>query len=153
MRIPVIRSARAFVTSLKATKSNRQLFRRGAAAVEFAVVAPILFLVVLGVIEIGRAMMVNEILNHAARSGCRAGTIAGSNNTRVSSAVDQGLQYTTGSTTTITVNGSAGDVSTATRGDIISVEVSVPYSSVSWLPNQRFLQSATLRGRAVMFHE
>jgi Flp pilus assembly protein TadG len=127
--------------------------RRGAAAVEFAVVAPVLILVLLGVIEVSRAMMVDELLNNAARSGCRAGTIAGSTNTKVTTVVNQCLENIPDSTTIITVNGAGGDVRTAGRGDIVSVEVAVPYSSVSWLPKNRFLGNATLRGTVVMFHE
>ena len=41
--------------------------RRGVAAVEFAVVAPVFFLLVAGVIEFGRAMMVESILANAAQ--------------------------------------------------------------------------------------
>lgn len=142
-----------FVCFSQTATRKRQSQRGGAAAVEFAVVAPLLILIVLGVIEFSRAMMVNEMLNNAARSGCRAGTITGSTNTRVSTVVGQCLPNMTGSSTTITVNGSSGEVSSASRGDIVSVEVSLPYSSVSWLPKNRFLANATLRGRAVMFHE
>ena len=47
----------------------RTRFRKAAAAVEFAVVSPLLFTAVLGIIEFGRAMMVLELLNNAARAG------------------------------------------------------------------------------------
>jgi len=39
--------------------------RRGAALVEFAVIAPLFFLLVVGVIEFGRAMMVKQIITNA----------------------------------------------------------------------------------------
>src|SRR5262249_62283771 len=96
--------------------ANSQARRRtGAAVVEFPVVAPLLFALALGIIEFGRAMMVLELLNNAARAGCRAGVLSGSSNTDVNSAITTAL---TGSgvnspSTTIDVNGSQADVSTA----------------------------------------
>ncbi len=45
--------------------------RRGAATVEFAIVAPILFLFVFGVIEYGRALQVKQVLTNTAREGAR----------------------------------------------------------------------------------
>lgn len=45
--------------------------RRGAALVEFAVVAPLLFLVLFGIIEFGQIFKVRQTCQHAAREGCR----------------------------------------------------------------------------------
>ncbi len=45
--------------------------RCGAAAVEFAIVAPVFFLLVIGMIEIGRALMVQQVLINASRVGAR----------------------------------------------------------------------------------
>ncbi|MBV9126276.1 MAG: pilus assembly protein, partial [Planctomycetes bacterium] len=48
--------------------------KRGAiAAVEFALVAPLLFLFIIGMFEISRGMQVKAMLNNAARKGCRTG--------------------------------------------------------------------------------
>ncbi|MFN5289463.1 MAG: TadE/TadG family type IV pilus assembly protein, partial [Planctomycetia bacterium] len=38
--------------------------RKGAAAVEFAIVAPLLFLLILGIIEFARIFMVVQIINN-----------------------------------------------------------------------------------------
>ena len=43
--------------------------RRGAAATEFAIVAPVFFLMVIGFIEFGRALMVQQVLVNASRVG------------------------------------------------------------------------------------
>src|SRR3989304_5166188 len=43
--------------------------RRGVAAVEFAIVAPIFFLLVFGMIEFGRVIMVKQIITNASREG------------------------------------------------------------------------------------
>lgn len=45
--------------------------RRGVAVVEFAVVLPLLLLLLLGIWELGRIIHVQVIMNNAARDGCR----------------------------------------------------------------------------------
>src|SRR5947209_283568 len=62
--------------------SNR---RWGAAAVEFAIVAPLLVSLVLGLIEFGRVLMVEQILTNAAREGCRTAVLDGSTTSDTSS--------------------------------------------------------------------
>jgi Flp pilus assembly protein TadG len=46
---------------------------RGAAAVEFALIAPLLLLMVLGVTEMGKIVYYRSVLESAARSGTQAG--------------------------------------------------------------------------------
>ncbi|MBT8214513.1 MAG: pilus assembly protein [Acidimicrobiia bacterium] len=50
---------------------RRFLSDRGAAMVEFAIIAPLLLLVVFGIIEFGRAYNAQNSLTHAAREGAR----------------------------------------------------------------------------------
>lgn len=50
--------------------------RRGAAAVEFALVLPVLMLILLGIIEFGRAWNVKQTLTDAAREGARVAVVA-----------------------------------------------------------------------------
>jgi Flp pilus assembly protein TadG len=129
--------------------------RRGVAAVEFAVVASLLFMLLLGIIEIGRAMMVLEMLNNAARSGARMGTLQGSANTDVTSAVTNALANAgfSGTSTAVSVNGATANVNTAVAGDSVTVTVSVPYNNVTWLPTSMFLAGRTLGSTVVMRHE
>lgn len=51
---------------------------RGQALVEFALITPVLFLVILGVIEAGRYIFHSELINHAAREGARYAIVHGS---------------------------------------------------------------------------
>lgn len=51
---------------------------RGQAMVEFALVAPILFLLILGTIEAGRFIFYYELLNNATREGARYAIVHGS---------------------------------------------------------------------------
>ncbi len=48
---------------------------RGAAMVEFAIIAPLLFLLVFGVIDFGRVFFLYNNLTNAAREGARAGAV------------------------------------------------------------------------------
>ena len=53
------------------TISRSNLQRRGAVAVEFAIVAPILVAMLIGMIELGRAFEAQNMLEVAAREGAR----------------------------------------------------------------------------------
>jgi Flp pilus assembly protein TadG len=129
--------------------------RDGAAAVEFALVAPVLFLfIVLPMFEFGRALMVSELVTNAARDGARVGILPGNTNTAVTTAINADLsaQGITGATTTITVNGASADVSTAAQGVPVQVTVSVPFNNVAWIPG-RFLGGMNLTGVQTLPHE
>lgn len=47
----------------------------GTAAVEFAIVLPLLLLIIVGILEWGRYFVVRESVVHAAREGARGGTL------------------------------------------------------------------------------
>jgi Flp pilus assembly protein TadG len=121
--------------------------RCGAAAVEFAIVAPVIFLLILCLIEFGRGLMVMHLLNNAARQGGRVATIEGKATSDVNTAVTNALQGqpTNGITTTVTVAGAVADANTAKAGDEIIVSVSLPVSTFTWLPFSQYL-SGNLTG-------
>jgi Flp pilus assembly protein TadG len=122
--------------------------RRGAHLVEFALVAPVFFVFVLAMIDIGRGMMVSSLLSSAARAGCRTGVLPGKSDTDVQAAVAQALngQGIPGTTTTVKVNGTVANASTAQTKDLITVTVTVPLSNVAWLPMSEFV-NGTLGGQ------
>ena len=55
----------------------RRRDQSGAAAVEFALIASLLFMVLFGIIEFGRLFNELEVLNSAAREGARAAAVRG----------------------------------------------------------------------------
>lgn len=67
------------------TKKNRR--ERGAAAVEFALVVPILLLIIVGIVEFSRIYNVQITLNQAAREGARSMAISNNVTTAQSQAV------------------------------------------------------------------
>ncbi|MDP1799373.1 MAG: TadE/TadG family type IV pilus assembly protein [Planctomycetaceae bacterium] len=115
--------------------------RRGVATVEFALAAPILFLLLFGIFEIAHAFMVQHQIKDAARQGCRVGVCPYKFNADVTATVDTALSKAgiTGASTTILVNDAAGDVGTALAGDEISVRITLTAADVSLYPGGGFI--------------
>jgi Flp pilus assembly protein TadG len=129
---------------------RRHVLRRAAAATEFAIVAPVFFLMVIGFIEFGRALMVQQVLVNASRVGARMASTTGATTSAVQSAVQD---YTTG----VAVPGVSVSVSpnpaTASAGTVITVTAAVPFSSVSWMSSPWFLGDKTLTANSQMRKE
>lgn len=126
-------------------------YRRGAAVVEFAVVAPIFFLLVFGMVEYGRMVMVQQILTNASREGARVAVLDGTTTSQVTSTVQTYLQSCSVSGATVTVTPSPP--SSAAYGAAVTVAVSVNFDQVSWLPSPMFLGGKTMRATTVMRRE
>lgn len=125
--------------------------RRGAAAVEFAVVAPVFFLLVFGMIEYGRMVMVQQIITNASREGARIGVLDGSTSSDVTTAVQGYLTSAAIRGADVTVTPSPP--SSAGYGAPVTVNVSVGFNQVSWLPSPMFLGGKTLSATTVMRRE
>lgn len=124
--------------------------RSGVAAVEFAIISPLLFMLLLGSIELSRGFMVQQVLTNASRVGARQASTLSATSSGVSSAVASYAEGMGIEGTTITVQPSPAD---AGNGDEIQVTVSVPYSSVTWLPVPKFMIGKTLTATSVMRKE
>lgn len=133
--------------------------RRGATLVEMALVAPIFFMVVLAIIEFGRAMMVSQMVTNAAREGARMACIDGSSNATVKQRIQDFLQDAAAvapgaETITITVdNANAGnEVANAVRGDACTIQIQVPFDQVQYVAG-KYLSGVNLVGHSTMRHE
>lgn len=146
MRLPI--------THQRVALGRLQPRRRAAALVEFALIAPFLVTIVLGIIEFGRVMMVEQILTNAAREGGRSAVLPGGTISNARTAVENYLTNSgvtlTNSATQVTVS---PDPSTATSGSSITVTISVPFSDVSWLSKPLFMGTKTLGATVVMRKE
>lgn len=131
--------------------------RRGAAAVELAIVLPFLLALVLGMLEIGRAIMATNALTTAAREGVRAGVVANGDNAKITAAVNSSLTAQkiplSNVQVAVKVNNVTANVSSAATGAAVSVTVSVPYHDVKWVPSPDYLVGKTLTATAVMRRE
>lgn len=133
--------------------------RRGAAAVEFALVTPLFLLVLAGIMEFGQAFRIEHMLSNASRRGARAAVVDSATTTQVTQKVKTNCEQTLGVnqadvTAQIAVNGTVGaDLSLAGEGDEITVTVSVPYSKVGIGFYANIFSNATLSSTCTLEHE
>ena len=122
-------------------------YRSGVAVVEFAIVAPVFVLFVMGMIEVARGLMVQEVITNAAREGARAAVVDTSTSSTVTSAVQSYLTAANISTSAATITVT---IPAVRFNGIAIVTVSVPYSKVTWVPVPRYLGSITLTATSTM---
>ena len=122
--------------------------RLGATITEFAIIAPIFFLLVLSSFEFGRAIMVQQILTNAAREGARQAIVENADSTDVVNSVTSYLSGTTVPGVTVTIDPTS--LQTVGFGDEVTVTVTVPYDQVSWLPVSSFMSGKILTGESMM---
>lgn len=124
--------------------------RRGVAAVEFAIVAPVFFLLIIGIVEIGRAMMVQQVLINASRVGARRAITLSSTEQAVIDVVEE---YAAGVGVDGVTVGVSPNPATAAAGASITVDVEIGYNQVSWLPAPWFMGGKQLTATSVMRKE
>lgn len=112
--------------------SRREHSSRGAAAVEFAIVVPLLLLILLGLIDFGRMFYVQVSLNAASREGARASAL-GRTGAQVAQVVqasspDTAKLSSLGATSTLTVPAPGACPATPTATSTTAVTVSVPFT-------------------------
>ncbi|GLI38928.1 hypothetical protein GHYDROH2_24290 [Geobacter hydrogenophilus] len=128
--------------------------------VEFALVLPLLMLLVFGMVEFGRAMYIKNMLNNAARAGARAAVVtpnlaqnlsysfAARGTDAIQQTIYDGLQYV--DKNTATANLAVTGNNPARSGDIVTISVTCNFNSV--VP--RLIRIAnTLTGAASMRYE
>lgn len=133
--------------------------RLGIAAVEFAIVLPVFTIFIIGMLEIGRMIMVREMLNDAARKGARTGIQRDKGNSDITAdAVDvmeHDNKIPTGKTNVvITVKDPSGTTLTdslnAVSGSTVTVQVQVQAQYVSWIQSYMFYGSTTYDSETVV---
>ena len=128
--------------------------RRGAACVEFAVLSPILLILILGIIDVGQFVNVGQSVSNASREGARvAARQATTNVSKVEAAVKNYLtdMHTNlpSSAVQVTVVNSGStvagaDLATVATGSTISVQVVVQFDAVRWINGLTFLNGRTV---------
>ena len=120
---------------LKKRRLNSRRSRRGVSAVEFAIVAPVFLMFVLGMVEFGRIVMIQHSLTNAARAGSRMAALATtSNETQVKTVVNQRLQRSMADIGSVNVDVSHATLRGLESGTQVNVDVSVNYADIGWLP-------------------
>ena len=133
----------------------RRLNERGAVAAEFALLLPVILLILLGTIEFGMIMYSRELITNASREGARAGIIQVSPKPTAGAITTIATTYLTGTgikpaDVTITVTG-AGGVNPAT----LTVTATYRYPwLIPYIPTVLGLpKPLPLTGQTIMRHE
>ena len=125
---------------------------RGAAAVEFALLLPVLMLILFGIIEFGMIMYSREIITNASREGARTGIVQATVKPTTGEIQTVVTNYLTGTgvdpnAVTITIAGAG-----LTAPNTLNVTVTYPYNffapGILGLGN-----TINLTGQTVMRHE
>jgi Flp pilus assembly protein TadG len=107
-------------------------------------------MMVIGFIEFGRALMVQEVLINASRVGARMASTTGSSSGAVQSAVTSYASSVAVPNVSVTVS---PDPATAPAGTAITVTAAVPFDKVSWMHTAWFLGGKTLKANSQMRKE
>ncbi len=127
--------------------ARRGLARRGAAVVEFAVLAPLLFLLIFGMIEYGRMVMVQQLITNASREGARVAILEGSTDAQVIDAVQE---HVGGGVPIADADVEIATEAIAGGGEAKTVTVGVNFADVSWLPDALWLGGKRLEASSTM---
>lgn len=133
--------------------ASARRMRSAVAAVEMALVVPVLALMMMGMFELSRGVQVRQILTGAARKGCRTGIVqAFGNSDIINDATDvmrdngfnsslfnpnpssgSGAVGAINITVTDPYGNSLTDAMNAPSGSTVSVQVVIPTTSVNWV--------------------
>lgn len=125
---------------------------------EFAVIAPVFLLVVFGMIEYGRMVMVQQVITNASREGARVAILDGASTASVTTVVNDYLEagsidVANASQSDLNVAINPPNPSSANFGDSVTVTVTVSFAHVGWLPSPMYLGNANLTATTVMRKE
>jgi hypothetical protein len=116
----------------KMNRSQKRSRREGAAMIEFAIVAPLLFLLFFAAFEFCRVAMIRHTADNAVYEGCRVGIIPGATVGEVHTEVTQ-IMSTLGVTN---VDISIRPKSIKRDTEEVTVRIDVPLDDNSFVPNQ-----------------
>ena len=145
-------------------RTNKQSGRRrsGATAVETALVLVPMMMVFFGIFEYGRLLMTWNLLNNAAREGCRYALVNNTSTTINTDVQNLVTSYMAGQTSslnnfTVTVSGTHQGVSTPVNnlvaGDMITVTVTGQYQFMNVIPRITLPNNLTLTSSVTMICE
>src|SRR4051812_26425114 len=139
--------------------------RRGAVAVECALILPFLMMVILGIIECGQVMTSQEMITNATREGARLASLGGSTiGTDSSTGVNEvkyvvrsylaagGISASAATISVTDLDKSVSDLPLSDAGDRIQVAVTIPFNRIAW-STPWFFGGAMLSNSSIMRKE
>ena len=136
---PATRDSQLATASMQHLNRKRAVRRAGAAAVEFAIVAPIFFIFSLGSLEFGRLNVIRHTADQAAYEAARHAMVPGATAAEARTRASRMLGF-------VGARGAGVDVQPAVLGpdvDEITVTVDVPMNQNGWV-TPRFTRSSTI---------
>ena len=129
--------------------------QKGQALVELALILPLLFLLVFGIIEFGRALYIKNAISNAAREGARRAAVTAPWTTAQTDALKDYVKSTIQVDQTgivITISSSPNSPPLSGQGDSVTVNVALPFNPIvgSIIPQ---LKNITLVGQSSMRYE
>ena len=117
---------------------HRPMSRAGTAAVELALLMPLIVILLLGVWEVGRMLNISQILSNAAREGARQASAGQNTSSQVQQVVlnylqDAGIPTANVTVTTSDLTAPGTDPTNAAQLDQLQVVVTIPFSDVRWI--------------------
>lgn len=135
--------------------NRRKKTRRGVAMLEMAIVLPILLLLLLGILELGRVVMIYQIATNATREAARRAIVPGATDSTVLSTcntyLDRGGISSTGrSVQILNAGGSSSSLATIRSKETVTVRAVIPFSENTWgfsqiLGGRSFTSTSTMR--------
>jgi Flp pilus assembly protein TadG len=131
--------------------------RRGVAAVEAALLLPVMLVLMLGTWEVGRIVEVSQILTNAAREGGRSASTGQNTNSQVQTTVlnyltNAGLSSSTATVTVTDLTTPGTDCTNAAELDQLQVTVTIPFKSVRWSAATLVTSSSTNLSATATFY-
>ena len=131
-------------------KRKRGRNRKGAAVVEFAVCLPVILLIVLGSIEAASMMFLRQALVQSAYEGAKVAIRNNGNNADANAAVQAVAAGRRIQQMTVTFD--PADVSTVAQGETVTVTITAPGDTNSFIPFGPF-KNKLVAAQAVMVKE
>jgi Flp pilus assembly protein TadG len=94
---------------------------RGAAAVEMAIILPVLLLILLGILEFGREYSKYQILQGAAREGARLAAVRADQDTVIARVNDAASPFVPSTSPTVSTTSGTSQCDVLTKGEAVTV--------------------------------
>lgn len=131
-------------------KPHRRSLRRGVAVMEFVVVFPLILLLLIGLLEVGRLINAQQILSNACREAGRQASTGSKTTTEVEQTIHDYLARANIDPTGFTfamqnLTASArNDPTTAEQLDHFEIVATLPYRNVRWIDGLFFTNDSTI---------
>ncbi len=119
------------ILSKKAFRRGRypRSAHRGAAAVEFALIAPLFLLLVLGSIDVSRLLMAKAVLANASREACRVANLPTATPDEIQEIAEQIAAAGMVTNVNVSISHEAANFG---NGQFVTVTVSATFAQLSW---------------------